>query len=81
MVKEKQNRRPDPVFPLQRMAGLVQEESQQQSDGGEHGGYASIISDFVDNRSGGVWPYKDEKTDQAMIELGIKYYNAGCHNK
>lgn len=37
--------------------------------------------DFAAAKEGGVWPYKDEKVDQAMIELGIKYYKAGCANK
>lgn len=64
---------------LQRMAGYIQEQNKQKSDGGEHGGLASIIKDFVLGRSAGQYPYKDEMADQTLIERGIAYYNGGCY--
>jgi YD repeat-containing protein len=70
-----------PANTLQRMAGYNQEENQQKSDGGEHGGMASIISDFALGRNGGEYPYKDEKADQDQIARGVAYYQAGCHLK
>lgn len=66
---------------LQRMAGYVQERNSQKSDGGEHGGLTSIIADFVANKTGGEYPYKDEKADQSLIERGRAYYYAGCYNR
>lgn len=66
---------------LQRMAGYIQEKNQQPGDGGDHGGLESIVIDFINNRSGGRYPYKDEKVDQVMIERGRAYYYAGCHKR
>lgn len=63
------------------MAGLIHEQNKEKSDGGEHGGYASIVADFAVGRSGGTYPYKDEEADQILINRGIAYYNAGCHKK
>ncbi len=63
------------------MAGLKQEEEGIAVGTGEHGGYASIVADFAAGWNGGTYPYKDEEADQAMIDRGIAYYNAGCHKK
>ena len=70
---------------LQRMAGLQQETHDFAANlpvnGGDHGGYASIIADFAVGRAGGTYPYRDAVADQSLIERGISYYNAGCHKK
>ena len=76
---------------LQRMAGLVHEQSGQPGDGGHHGGYGSIVADWIRGSDGGTnlmdprrtpkAPYKDELADQVLINRGIAYYNAGCHKR
>jgi hypothetical protein len=64
---------------IQRMAGFVQKPS--QSDGGENGGLASIVADFITNSPRGKQPYGDQWIDQRMINRGIAYYKARCHKK
>jgi YD repeat-containing protein len=66
---------------IQRMAGHNQDTKGEVGGGGEHGGMESIIADFLANRDGGEYPYRDEIADQELIERGRSYYYAGCHNK